>query len=75
MLSNYLHGVEHVTVGGETGRDARLCDYDWVLDIRRQCKEAGKHSGLKRLGLCLEKMAKSKESIPTSSMPLQKNLA
>lgn len=36
-LSPYLHGVDHVTVGGETGRDARICDYDWVLDIREQC--------------------------------------
>lgn len=36
-LSPYLHGVEHVTVGGETSREARKCDYDWVLDIREQC--------------------------------------
>ena len=39
-LTPYLHGVEHVTVGGETGREARECDYDWVLDIRKQCIEA-----------------------------------
>ena len=39
-LTPYLHGVDHVTVGGETGRDARQCDYDWVLDIRRQCVDA-----------------------------------
>lgn len=36
-ISPYLGGVEHVTVGGETGRDARVCDYDWVLSIREQC--------------------------------------
>ena len=36
-LTSYLHGVEHVTVGGETGRDARECDYGWVLNIREQC--------------------------------------
>ena len=28
---------EQVTVGGESGRDARVCDYDWVLKIREQC--------------------------------------
>ena len=28
---------EQVTVGGESGRDARICDYDWVLNIREQC--------------------------------------
>lgn len=32
-ISPYLHGVDHVTVGGETGREARECDYDWVLAI------------------------------------------
>ena len=25
--------VESVTVGGESGDDARVCDYAWVLDI------------------------------------------
>jgi len=36
-LSSYLSGIDHVTVNGETSREARICDYDWVLDIRRQC--------------------------------------
>jgi protein gp37 len=40
-LTPYLNGIEHVTVGGETGREARVCDYDWVLDIRKQCEAAG----------------------------------
>ncbi|MDR2570476.1 MAG: phage Gp37/Gp68 family protein [Oscillospiraceae bacterium] len=40
-LTPYLHGIEHVTVGGETGREARECDYDWVLDIREQSVKAG----------------------------------
>jgi len=39
-LTPYLHGVDHVTVGGETGREARECDYDWVLNIREQCAKA-----------------------------------
>lgn len=39
-LMPYLHGVDHVTVGGETGREARECDYDWVLNIRQQCEKA-----------------------------------
>jgi len=39
-LSAYLHGIEHVTVSGESGRDARECDYSWVLDIREQCVKA-----------------------------------
>ena len=39
-LTPYLHRVDHVTVGGETGREARICDYDWVLNIREQCAKA-----------------------------------
>lgn len=40
-LSKYLHGIEHVTVSGESGREARDCSYDWVLAIREQCVNAG----------------------------------
>ena len=40
-LTPYLHEIEHVTVGGETGREARECDYSWVLNIREQCAKAG----------------------------------
>lgn len=40
-LSAYLGDwVESVTVGGESGDEARTCNYDWILDIRRQCIEA-----------------------------------
>lgn len=31
--------VEQIVAGGESGKEARVCDYDWVLDIRRQCVE------------------------------------
>ena len=49
-LAPYLHGVDHVTVGGETGREARLCDCEWVLDIREQCAAAGKTFWFKGTG-------------------------
>jgi len=40
-LSPYLDdSIECVTVGGESGENARICRYDWILDIRRQCMEA-----------------------------------
>ena len=40
-LSAYLdNSIEEVSVGGESGVDARVCDYRWVLDLRRQCVEA-----------------------------------
>jgi len=39
-ISPYLGSwVEEVIVGGESGSDARVCDYNWVLDIHRQCVE------------------------------------
>lgn len=29
--------VEQVVVGGESGREARTCHYEWIMDIRQQC--------------------------------------
>ncbi len=41
-LAPYLSpAVEEVTVGGESGPEARLCDYDWVLSLHGQCVERG----------------------------------
>ncbi len=42
--------VDSVTVGGESGEEARVCDYDWVLDIRRQCVDAGVPFHFKQTG-------------------------
>ena len=37
-LSSYLDNtVEEVSVSGESGVQARVCDYDWILDLREQC--------------------------------------
>jgi len=36
-IEKYLEGVELVVVGGESDKDARILDYDWVLNIRSQC--------------------------------------
>lgn len=39
-ISDYIDStIEEVSVGGESGMNARLCDFDWVLDLRRQCIE------------------------------------
>mgnify|MGYP000936435171 CR=1 FL=1 len=53
-LSAYMAGINHVTVGGETGREARICNYDWVLDIRNQCIKAGKTFWFKNTGSLFE---------------------
>ena len=36
-IEKYLDDIELVVVGGESDQYARLLDYDWVLDIRKQC--------------------------------------
>lgn len=39
-MSEYLDdSIDEVSVGGESGYNARPCNYEWVLDIRRQCVE------------------------------------
>lgn len=39
-ISAYLdETIEEVSTGGESGVNARPCDYDWILDLRRQCVE------------------------------------
>lgn len=45
-----LQGIDCVTVGGESGMKAKPCRYEWVLDVRRQCKEAGIHFHFMQIG-------------------------
>ena len=33
--------VEEVSVGGESGKYARPLDFNWVVDLREQCLDAG----------------------------------
>lgn len=40
-LSPYLdHTIEEVAVSGESGINARPCNYDWILAVREQCVKA-----------------------------------
>lgn len=37
-IQQYLNSsIEEVSVGGESGVYARVCDYQWILDLREQC--------------------------------------
>ena len=47
--------IESVTVGGESGANARICRYDWVLSIRSQCANAGVPFHFKQTGANFEK--------------------
>lgn len=39
QINSYLtsHQIECVICGGESGEDARLCDYAWILSLMTQC--------------------------------------
>lgn len=55
-LSPWLkRGIEEVVAGGESGTEVRECDYDWVLDLRRQCVEAGVKFYFKQTGAIFKK--------------------
>jgi protein gp37 len=56
LLSNinmrqYLNpDILQVLAGGESGSGARVCDYEWVLNIRSQCLDAGVRFYFKQTG-------------------------
>ncbi len=55
-LSPWLNrDIDEVIVGGESGIEVRECDYDWVLDLRRQCVEAGVKFYFKQTGAIFKK--------------------
>ncbi|MBR5337055.1 MAG: DUF5131 family protein [Lachnospiraceae bacterium] len=33
--------IKHVTVVGESGNNARVCDFEWVKQLQKQCVENG----------------------------------
>ena len=41
FLKKYSNQIECVSVGGESGPNARLCNFAWVLDSHMQCVEYG----------------------------------
>ncbi len=47
--------IELVTCGGESGDKARICEYDWILDIRRQCIDANVSFNFKQTGAYFRK--------------------
>lgn len=57
-IEQYLDDVEYVVVGGESDRNARVLDYDWVLDIREQCKRTQTHFEFRQCGTHFRKDGK-----------------
>lgn len=52
-----LSGINWVIVGGESGPHARPVDPEWVMNIRRQCEEAGVPFFFKQWGGTRKKQA------------------
>ena len=50
--------ITQVVAGGESGPNARPCRYEWVLDLRQQCIEAGVPFLFKQTGAKLIKDGK-----------------
>lgn len=42
--------ISGVTCGGESGEEARVCDYDWILHTREQCMRNGVTFTFKQTG-------------------------
>ncbi len=55
-LSPWLNdSVVQLVAGGESGENARLCRYEWILELRRQCINAGVSFHFKQTGANFEK--------------------
>ena len=65
---------EQVTVGGESGNDARVCDYEWVLNIREQCIKADVPFHFKQTGAHFRKGGRI-YNIPRNQQTAQANKA
>jgi len=63
-LSIYLDKIKFVAVGGEIGKNARVCDYDWLLDIRDQCIQNNATFWFKNSGSKLKYKGKIKNIHP-----------
>jgi protein gp37 len=73
-LTAYLAGIDHVTVSGESGRDARICDYDWVLGLREQCVAAGVTFWFKGTGSLFRRDGETQRINPYKQGSLAKEL-
>lgn len=56
-LTQLLEGgwIEKVVVGGESGDNARVCNYDWVIGIRNACVQNNVSFTFKQTGTFFEK--------------------
>lgn len=73
-IEKYLDNIELVLVGGEQDYNARVLDYDWVLDIRKQCIKHNVSFEFRQCGTYTIKDGK-KYKIETRNLTKQAKLA
>lgn len=49
-LGEYLEGIEEVSVGGESGMNARPCRWEWIEEMYKVCRDKGVTFNLHQLG-------------------------
>lgn len=71
LSSAFVHGINWVIVGGESGDAPRRMDPQWARDIRKQCQENGAAFHFKQKGrvLSAEMGCKNKEGKEMSEWP------
>lgn len=73
-IEKYLDGIELVVVGGESDKNARPLNYDWVLNIREQCVRKNVNFEFRQCGTHFIKDGKS-YTIQTKDLMKQAKLA
>ena len=73
-IEKYLDDIELVLVGGEQDYNARVLDYDWVLDIRKQCIKHNVNFEFRQCGTYTIKDGKTSK-IETYNLTKQARLA
>ncbi len=73
-IEKYLHNIEEVVVGGESGVLGRPLDYDWVLNLRQQCLRRNTNFTFRQCGSHFVKDGKHYK-IPVKELIKQAKLA
>lgn len=73
-VEKYLNDIELVVVGGESDYNARVLNYDWVLNIRKQCIKKNVNFEFRQCGTHFIKDGK-RYIIKTSDLCKQAKLA
>lgn len=73
-LKEFGSSIENVSCGGESGPDARVCDYGWVLNTHMQCVDYGVPFSYHQTGAKLKKGGRIYE-IPRDQQHIQAHKA